>query len=195
MKKSLGPKTILYPTPVLIVGSYNPDGQPNIMAAAWGGICCSRPPCVAVSLRKATLTYENIVARQAFTLNIASQDFVRQADYAGLVSGRQVDKFAQAGLTPAASELVDAPFVAEFPLILECQLRHTIEIGLHTQFIGEVMDVRADENVLDEHGKISIERVRPFLFAPEDGAYYGIGEYLGKAFSIGRQVEEQTPNV
>lgn len=185
MKVSVGAKTIVYPTPVFIVGTYDAAGKPNVMAAAWGGICCSRPPCVAVSLRKATYTYGNIIARQAFTVSIPSEQYTREADYFGLVSGAREDKFAAAGLTPVRSELVDAPYVAEFPFALECKLLHTIEIGLHTQFIGEIVDIKADPAVLDANGVPDIEKVKPILFAPGGGTYYGVGRYLGKAFSIG----------
>jgi flavin reductase (DIM6/NTAB) family NADH-FMN oxidoreductase RutF len=187
--KSLGAKTVVYPAPVFIVGTYDREGRPNAMAAAWGGICCSRPPCVAVSLRKATYTYGNIVARQAFTVSIPSTDYVREADYFGLASGAREDKFSVTGLTPVHSDLVDAPYVAEFPFALECRLLHTVEIGLHTQFIGEIVDIKADESALDEDGTLDIERVRPFLFAPENRAYYGVGAYLGEAFSIGREIK------
>jgi flavin reductase (DIM6/NTAB) family NADH-FMN oxidoreductase RutF len=97
MKRSIGAKTVLYPTPVLIVGTFDAEGKPNMMAAAWGGICCSRPPCVAVSLRKATYTYGNIVAREAFTLSIPSEAYVKEADYVGLVSGRNEDSSGRPG--------------------------------------------------------------------------------------------------
>ena len=189
MKRSVGAKTIVYPTPVFIVGTYDDQGVPNMMAAAWGGICCSRPPCVAVALRKATYSYGNIVAREAFTVNIPSDVYVREADYVGIASGRDGAKFEATGLTPIRSELVDAPYVAEFPFALECRLLHTIEIGLHTQFIGEIMDIKADEAVLDENGDLDIERVRPILFAPGNRAYYGVGAFLGQAFSVGRRTE------
>ncbi len=109
MKKSLGAKTLVYPTPVFVIGTYDSSGKPNVMTASWGGICCSQPPCVAVSLRKATYSYGNIVARKAFTVSIPSEDQVKQADYIGLVSGRNVDKFAEAKLTAVRSQLVDAP--------------------------------------------------------------------------------------
>lgn len=187
MKKSVGAKTISYPAPVYVVGTYDDAGNPNLMTAAWAGICCSRPPCVAVSLRKATYSYHNIVARGAYTVSFPSEAFVREADYIGLVSGREVNKFEALGLTPVRSELVDAPYVAEFPLVLECKLLHTIEIGLHTQFIGEVLDVKADEAVLDERGQPHIELVKPILFATGPSAYYGVGRRLGEAFSIGRK--------
>jgi flavin reductase (DIM6/NTAB) family NADH-FMN oxidoreductase RutF len=188
MKKSLGAKTILYPTPVLIVGTYDATGKPNVMTAAWGGICCSSPPCVAVSLRKATYTYGNIVQQGGFTINIPSEDFAVQADYFGMVSGKKADKFAETGLTPIRSTLVNAPYIKEFPLVLECKLVHQIELGLHTLFVGEILDVKADEDVLDDNGVLDVEELKPFFFAPEAGAYYGTGMRLGDAFSIGQAV-------
>ena len=188
MRKSLGAKTIVYPTPVFVVGTFDKRGQPNAATAAWGGICCSRPPCVAVSFRKATYTYKNIVERQAFTINIPSEDYAKEADYFGLASGANENKFVTAGLTPVTSELVDAPYVAEFPFALECRVLHTIEIGLHTQFIGEVLDIKADESVLAEDGTMDIQRVKPVIFAPDSRAYYGLGAYLGPAFSIGKSI-------
>jgi flavin reductase (DIM6/NTAB) family NADH-FMN oxidoreductase RutF len=190
MKRSVGAKTILYPTPVLIVGTYDEAGKANGMAAAWGGICCSKPPCIYVSLRKATYSYGNIVARKAFTVSVPSQEYVVEADYFGMASGRDGDKFAATGLTPVRSELVDAPYVAEFPLVLECKLLHTLEIGLHTEFVGEVLDVKADECVLDAEGAPDIARIQPLIFAPGNRGYYGVGEFLGQAFSIGRQIQE-----
>jgi flavin reductase (DIM6/NTAB) family NADH-FMN oxidoreductase RutF len=186
MKKSLGAKTIVYPTPVFVVGTYDENDRPNVMTVAWGGICCSRPPCVAVSLRKATYSHGNIVRRKAFTVGIPSQDHVRQADYFGMASGRKEDKFAATGLTAVKSELVDAPYVEEFPLVLECRLLHTFELGLHTQFVGEIVDVKADQSVLDEQGLPDIEKIRPLLFAPETHRYHGVGRFLGEAFSIGK---------
>ena len=186
MKKSLGAKTIVYPTPVLIVGTYDKDGKPNVMTAAWGGICCSVPPCLAVSLRKATHSYGSIVHRKAFTVSLPSERYVKEADYFGLVSGRDEDKFAATGLTPVRSDLVDAPYIAEFPLVLECRLAHTIELGLHTQFVGEILDVKADEDVLDAAGLPDLEKLRPMLYATEVRSYHGFGRFLGKAFSIGK---------
>lgn len=180
MKQSLGAKTILYPTPVLLVGSYDAEGKPNVMTAAWGGICCSQPPCVYVSLRQATYSYGNLQARKAFTLSVPPVGLVVEADYCGIASGRDEDKLARAGFTPIRSELVDAPYIAECPLVLECRLVHAINLGLHTQFIGEVLDVKADESVLDERNHVSIERIRPMVYAPPDSAYYAVGERLGE---------------
>ena len=188
MKKSIGPRTIAYPTPVWVVGTYDRSDKPNVATVAWGGICCSSPPCVAISLRAATYTHGNILARKAFTISIPSETHVKQTDYFGMATGEKEDKFARSQLTPVKSELVDAPYVKEFSLVLECNLLHTADLGQHTQFIGEIMDVKADEAVLGENGLPHIEKVRPMLFAPTARTYYGIGESLGNAFSIGREV-------
>ena len=187
-KRSISAKTVVYPTPAFVVGTYDQAGKPNVMTAAWGGICCSRPPCVAVSLRKATYTHGNIVAQKAFTVNVPSEDYVKETDYFGIVSGRTEDKFSATGLTPVKSDLVDAPYVAEFPFALECKLLHTVEIGLHTQFIGEIVGIKADESVLAQGETFGIEKVKPILYAPDDRAYFGVGARLGDAFSIGKQI-------
>ncbi len=189
MKSSIGAKTLIYPTPVLVVCTYDSDGKPNAMTAAWGGICCSAPPCATVSLRKATYTYGNIVATKAYTLNIPTESQVREADYFGIASGRTEDKFKATGLTPVKSELVNAPYIEEFPLILECKLLHTLEIGLHTQFVGEIVDVKAEGALLDADGLPDIEKVKPFVFAPMARTYHRIGERLGAAFSIGKDIK------
>jgi flavin reductase (DIM6/NTAB) family NADH-FMN oxidoreductase RutF len=186
MKKSFGAKTLIFPTPTWVVGTYDKNGKPNVMTIAWGGICCSKPPCVAISLRKATYTYGNIIERKAFTVNVPSEKYVKEADYFGIVSGRDADKFSKSKLTPVKGEFVDAPYVKEFPMNLECKVIQSVEIGLHIQFIGEIIDVKADESVLGKNGLPDIERVKPFLYCPEVRNYQKIGEYLGEAFSIGR---------
>jgi len=186
MKKSLGAKTLLFPTPVLMVGTYDRAGKPNLMNAAWGGICCSQPPCVAVSLRKATYSHAAIVERKAFTVGIACETRMVEADYVGITSGRDVDKFASTGLTPVRSDLVDAPYAAEFPVVLECRLLHTVEIGLHTQFIGEIVDVKADADVLADDGLPDICQIRPLIYDTAHKGYHAVGPLLGKAFSVGK---------
>lgn len=188
MKKSLGAKTIACPCPVWCVGTYDAGGKPNVMTVAWAGICCSDPPAVAVSLRKATYSYQSIIDSQAFTVSIPSQAHAKEADFFGLASGRDVDKFQVSGLTPVRSEMVNAPYVGEFPLILECRLIHKLEIGLHTQFVGEILDVKADESVLGEDGKADMGLIRPPLFAATNRTYFGTGESVGPAFRIGKDL-------
>ncbi|MCP4413798.1 MAG: flavin reductase family protein, partial [Gammaproteobacteria bacterium] len=172
MKKSLGAKPLAFPTPVWIVGTYDKEDKPNVMTIAWGGICCSKPPCVNISLRKATYSYDSIIDRKAFTINIPSEKFVKEVDYFGIATGKNTDKFAATGLTPVKSDLVDAPYVKEFPLVIECEMIHNVEVGLHTLFVGEIKDIKTDESMLNEDGVPGIERVSPILFAPEIRSYH-----------------------
>ena len=191
MKKSIGPETLLYPTPVLVVGSYDAKGRANAMTAAWGGVACSKPPCVCISLRAATASHGNIMTRKAFTISLPSREQAPAADYFGIVSGRKVDKFAATGLTATAAEHVDAPYVAEFPLALECELLEVHELGLHTQFIGLIKDVKVDESCLDEKGRPDVRKLDPIAFAIP-GSYFALGELLGAAYSIGKVFSEAT---
>ena len=191
MKKSLGVKTLACPTPLWVVGTYDSEEKPNVMTIAWGGICCSKPQSVNISLRKATYSYSNIIDRKAFTINIPSEKYAKEADYFGIATGSKTNKFADTGLTPVKSDLVDAPYIKEFPLILECKMAHNTEIGTHTLFVGEIIDVKADESVLGENGLPDINKVQPVLFAPEVRTYHGIGKTLGKAFSMGKEIQQE----
>ncbi len=187
MKKSIGARTILFPTPVLIIGTYDLQGKPNAMNVAWGGIVCSEPPCVAISVRDQRKTYENILAKKAFTINIPSEKHIKEADFFGIVSGKQEDKFKATGLTPVKSEKVDAPYIQEFPFIIECVLKETHKLGVHTQFIGEIKDIQVNESMLNAKGFPDIKKLNPILFDPGTCAYYGTGKLLGQAFSIGKK--------
>jgi flavin reductase (DIM6/NTAB) family NADH-FMN oxidoreductase RutF len=188
MKRSLGAKTLVYPAPVLVIGSYDASGAPNVMTASWGGICCSQPPCVAVSIRKGTLSYDNLMFRKCFTLGIASESQVKQLDYFGLVSGRKTDKFAATKFTPVKSKLVDAPYVKEIPLVLECKIVDITELGMHTQFIGEILDAKADEEVIGNGGAIDIKKLKPLVFSPDTQDYYSVGAFVAKVFSAGKDI-------
>jgi flavin reductase (DIM6/NTAB) family NADH-FMN oxidoreductase RutF len=190
MKLSLPAQSILLPSPVLIIGTYGSGGKPNIMNAAWGGIVSSQPPCISVSLREATLTYHNIKENRAFTVNFPSEKYFREADFAGMVSGKDQDKFKQTGLTPEKSKLVNAPIVKEFPYALECELVKFINLGRHTMFIGEIVGMVADKEVLSVNQLPDIEKVRPMLWGSFGNmAYFGVGSKLGSAFSVGNELK------
>lgn len=188
MKKSFGAKTLIYPTPVWLIGTYDKKGNPDAATVAWGGICSSQPPAVAVSLRKSRYTYDNIIERKAFTINVPSANQVVIADYCGITSGKNTDKFSGAKMTAVKSEKIDAPYIKEFPMIMECKLLEYVEIGIHTHFIGEIMDVKVDESMLGEDGLPDIMKVKPVIYAPENRAYHSVGQYLGEAFSIGKKI-------
>ncbi len=187
MKLSIGAQPLVMPCPVFIVGTYDKKGVPNMMNAAWGGICCSQPPCVQVSLRKATYTYHNIIANKAFTVNIPSLDRIEEADYVGIYSGKNEEKFAATGLTPVKSALVNAPLIDEFPLSLECSLLHTLEIGLHTLFVGEIKDIKVEQTMLNDKKVPQLEKIKPFMYDHSSQGYYAVGTYAAKAFSVGKK--------
>lgn len=188
MFQSLGARPLVFPTPIFLVGSYDREGKPNIMTVAWGGICSSQPPSIAVSIRKNRWTYNAIMERRAFTVCVPSTRFASHADYAGIFSGEEENKFEALGLTPVAGEHVDAPYVAEFPMAVELRLTHTLDIGLHTQFIGEIMDVKIDSSCLDADGLPDINKGDPVIFAPGARAYHAVGGFIAKAFSAGKSL-------
>src|SRR6056297_3079788 len=156
-KKSLGVKSAIYPKPALVIGSYDQEGKPNIMTAAWVGICNSDPLSISVSMRPATYSHGNVTESKAFTVNIPSSEMAKYVDYAGRLSGKDVDKFRETGLTPVRSDLVNAPYVKEFPVVLECELTSFQDLGSHRQFIGKVVDVKADEAILDAQGNVDVK--------------------------------------
>jgi flavin reductase (DIM6/NTAB) family NADH-FMN oxidoreductase RutF len=186
-KRSIGPQTALGVHPVLVVGSYDDAGRPNAMVVAWGGICSSAPPSVAVSVRHAPHTHAGIAARKAFTVSVPSEAHLAEADLFGIASGRDLDKFEATGLTPVRAEHVDAPYVGEFPLVLECRLIATVELGSHTQFVGEIVDVKVNEDCFGENGRPDLDRIRPFLYDGFGSGYHAAGPRVGDAFSAGRR--------
>lgn len=119
--------------------------------------------------------------------NIPSTSFVKEVDYVGIYSGKDEDKFKALGLRPEKSEVVNAPYVKKFPLVLECEVINFLELGLHTQFIGEIKDIKADESVLGENGWPDIEKVKPFIYDSAGTRYFALGEFLGKPYSVGRR--------
>lgn len=192
-KRSLGARTAVIPTLAWVIGSYDAEERANLMTASWVGVCASSPAAVMIGLRPATYSHGNIMARKAFTVNIGGEDLARYAAYVGRVSGRTRDKFAATGLTPVKSALVDAPYVREFPLIVECRVTNTVEAGSHTLFIGEIVDVKADPAVLNDAGTPVVEKLKPFVYSPGSGAFYGLGPTLGKVSELAGEAEAKDP--
>ena len=147
--------------------------------------CSVKPPFFSCQLIKRSRSLQQ---REAFTVSIPSRSMVGQADFAGLVSGRHEDKFQTLGLTPLAGEHVDAPFVAECPVVLELLLRHTHELGSHIQFIGEIMDVKVRRDCLTPEGLPDAGRIDALMFSPMSKEYYGMGEFIARASAIGKTI-------
>ena len=182
MRKNFGPKTWMYPLPVLIVGTYNEDGSANAMNAAWGGI--SEEQEISICVDSGHKTAENLLARKAFTVSMATAKYLTACDYVGIVSGNKVpDKFAKAGFHATRSNFVDAPLIDELPMALECEV---ISYDVDTcRLVGRIVNVCADESILDEKGKVDATKLQPLTFDPMSHQYRTLGEAAGQAFHDG----------
>ena len=181
MRKNFGAKPILYPQPVFIIGSYDENGTPDAMNAAWGGISESNE--ISMCLSENHKTVKNILARKAFTVSMATADTVVPCDYVGLVSGNTVpDKMAKAGFHTVKSAFVDAPLIEELPMAVECKL---ISYDAEScRMVGEIVNVCADESVLTD-GNIDPMKLRPITYDGMNHAYHVLGEKVGNAFHDG----------
>lgn len=185
MRKNLGAKAILYPMPVLIIGSYDENGTPDAMNAAWGGI--SEETQISICVSDTHKTAANIIARKAFTVSIADAENVVAADYVGIVSGnKEPDKIKKAGWTAVKSEKVDAPIFNELPLALECRLISYDEESC--RLVGEIINVCADERILTD-GKVDLSKFSPITYDTVNHDYLTLGEKVGNAFSDGMKLK------
>ena len=185
MKKNFGAKTYLYPMPVLMIATYNEDGTPDIMNAAWGGISDTNQ--ISICLSESHKTVANIRRCGAFTVSMADADHVAACDYLGLVSANnEPKKVERSGFTVTKSEFVNAPVINELKMTLECKL--VSRDGETGMTIGDIVNVCADESVLT-NGKIDPAKLRPITFDPSNNAYLVIGEKVGNAFSDGLKLK------
>lgn len=176
----------MYPLPVLIIGSYAEDGTPNAMNAAWGTVCDTAQ--VAIALSAGHKTVKNLLKTKAFTVAMADSQNVLPADYVGLVSGNDTpNKLDKTGWHIVKSEFVNAPVIEELPLVLECKL---VSYDTDTEIcIGEVVNVSADERILDERRKIDLTKFKPLCYDTDGHGYYTLGEKVGQAFSDGLKLK------
>ncbi len=187
MRKNFGAKTWLYPMPVLISGTYDENGTPNAMNAGWGGIYDTNQ--VMISLADEHKTTENIKKNGAFTVSFATAGTVVPCDYVGIASANDVpDKFAKAGFHAVRSEYVNAPIIEELPMTLECKLVKFNEDGI---CVGEIVNVSADESILDGKGRIDVKKLDPIVLDSITYAYLSLGEKVGKAFSDGKKISKK----
>lgn len=182
MRKNFGAKTMCYPMPVYIIGTYNADGTPNAMNAAWGGI--SEEAEISICVDSEHKTAENILARKAFTVSMATAKYVTACDYVGLVSGnKEPDKFAKAGFHATKSEFVDAPLIDELPMALECEL--ICYDPDSCRLVGRIVNVCADESILSDSGKVDVAKLQPITYDSMNHQYLLLGETVGRAFHDG----------
>jgi flavin reductase (DIM6/NTAB) family NADH-FMN oxidoreductase RutF len=179
------PFIALRPVPVVLVscgpgkrdaGGHNEPA--NIITIAWTGILCSNPPQVGIGVRPDRHSHGLIQETGEFVINIPGERLLDEMEYCGFVSGREVDKFEAQGLTPAPGSAVQTPIIAECPINIECRVSHSLSLGSHDLFIGEIVAVQLSEEVLDERGRVDNEKLKPILFTGNE--YWGLGSLLGR---------------
>jgi flavin reductase (DIM6/NTAB) family NADH-FMN oxidoreductase RutF len=177
MKSKKNPWVALFPCPVVLVTSVDSQGKPNIITLAWAGVVSSRPPTIGLGIRPERHSYKLIEDAGEFVANIPTKKILKAVDLCGLVSGRDVDKFSETGLTPEPAEKVKPPLIRECPVNMECLLRKKMDLGTHHLFLGEIIRVHVDKKVLDKKGRIDFRKVSPFVY--NQGEYWDLHRRLG----------------
>ena len=177
MKVEKNPWSALFPCPVVLVTSIDSNGKGNIIPLAWAGIVCSDPPTLSLGIRPHRYSYGLIEETKEFVVNIPTTEILREVDFCGMVSGRDVDKFSETGLTPEPAEKVKPPLIRECPVNIECVVRDKIPLGVHHLFLAEVVRVHVDQKILDENERIDFAKVSPFVY--NQGEYWSLDRKIG----------------
>lgn len=176
-KRSFKPGNMLYPLPAVMVTCQGKDKKPNIITVAWAGTVCSDPPMISISVRKERFSHHLLMEGKEFVVNLTNKDLVKATDYCGVTSGRDINKFEKAGLTPMASKMVEVPSIMESPVNIECKVTQVLELGSHDMFLARVVHVSVDESLMDEKDTLRLKKAD--LIAYSHGRYYLLGKELG----------------
>lgn len=168
---------MLYPVPAVLVTVADKEGRPNVFTVAWAGTVCSNPPMVSISVRPQRYSYHCIEETGEFVINLTTKKLAYAADYCGVKSGRDVDKFREMNLSVVEAKEVKAPLLAESPVSLECRVKETVPLGSHTMFVAEVVSVSIEEAYLDEKNRFHLEWAEPIVYS--HGIYYELGKAIG----------------
>jgi flavin reductase (DIM6/NTAB) family NADH-FMN oxidoreductase RutF len=185
MKKAMGPQTLLYPMPAVLVGA-QVKGRPNFMTAAWSSIVASTPPAISAAVRPVRYTLAGISANGTFSINIPSADLVGKVDYCGIYSGHKVDKSQIFKVD--YGKLKTAPLIQECPVNLECQVIQSIELGSHILFIGEIVETYVNEDCLTD-GQADPAKIDPLIYSTAARQYQRLGAVVGRAWEVGKKTE------
>lgn len=186
-KIRLGPQTLIYPMPALLVGA-NVDNKPNFMAVAWSGIANGEPPMISVAIRHHRYTHRGIRQNLTFSVNVPSIDLVKETDYCGTVSGSKTNKVATCQFKVFYGQLNNAPLIEQCPINLECKLMHSLDLGSHSLFVGRIEQTYISENCLTD-GKPDVSKIKPLIYTASPARQYqALGDVVAKAFSTGQRL-------
>ncbi len=183
-KKKLGPMPLIWPHPTVLVGA-NVDDKPDFAAVAWTGVAASNPSSVTIALQPHRHSLKGIYQNRNFSVNIPSRDQVKEADYCGLVSGKDTDKVADCKFEVFYGSLKTAPLIGQCPVNLECEVSHILNLGSHHLIVGKVIEVYVSADCMDGE-RPDIAKIKPFAFGP--GKYYEIGAPFADAFKVGWEI-------
>lgn len=190
-KKELKMRAVVAPTETVIVSAYDKDGKADACTLAFYMVSSHVPPCVTIGINatQKRKTLKDMLETKAFVLGFPSVSQVKEADYLGVESGYQTDKLANIGFTTSPAETVYAPIINELALSLECEVIHTVTVGSHMQVTGEVKRIIADESILNERGRVVLEKLQPIIYDEEAGRYLSVGEKVADAFRSGIELK------
>ena len=171
------PGNMLYSVPAVMVTVQDGEGKSNIITIAWTGTVCTNPPMLYISVRPERYSYHMLEETGEFVVNMTTKKLAKAADYCGVRSGRDVDKWKETGLTPEKAQAVSVPLIAESPVNIECRVKEVLELGSHHMFLAEVLAVDVDESLLDMGGRLALEKAEPVVYS--HGEYYGLSELMG----------------
>ncbi|MGA2367675.1 MAG: flavin reductase family protein [Dehalococcoidia bacterium] len=187
-KVKMGPQTLVYPTPALLVGA-NVEGKANFMTVAWAGVACSEPPMISVAIRHVRYTLKGMNENGTFSVNVPSTHQAKEVDYCGIVSGAKVDKVKVCGFKVFYGKLETAPMVHQCPVNLECKIEHTLDLGSHVLVIGKIEEVYVSGNCFSGQHP-DVKKIMPLIWTMlPTNVYQGLGEEVGKAFKIGLELK------
>ena len=181
------PGNFIYPVPAVLVSCRDKEGRRNFFTAAWTGTVCTNPPMAYISVRPERYSYPMIRETGEFVINLTTQAMARAVDFAGVKSGRDVDKWRETGLTPGKGSVVEAPIILESPVNVECVVTEVLELGSHHMFLAMVKAIQVEESLMDERGRFCFEKAKPLAYS--HGVYCGLGEALG---SFGYSIRKKT---
>ncbi len=187
MKINVKNHTMMYPAPAVVASAYDEEGRADACTLAFATMCSHRPPAVMIAINSTLKrkTLKSILHSKEFCLAFPSVEHVAEVDYMGIESGYRQDKLAKIGFSHQKGEKVNAPIINEFSVSLECRVMHIAEVGSHTQITGEIVNVQADEDVVDENGKIIFEKVNPIVWDDITHSYYETGGKIADGFNVG----------
>jgi flavin reductase (DIM6/NTAB) family NADH-FMN oxidoreductase RutF len=177
MKIKKNPYAALFPCPVTLVTCIDSKGEPNIITLAWVGTLCSEPPTIGLGIRPKRYSHSLIENSKEFVVNIPTTKILKETDYCGVTSGKYVDKFSETKLTPEEADKIRAPLIRECPVNIECVLKDKILLGVHDLFLGEIVQVHINQDILDEEGNIDFVKAHPFTY--DQGEYWSLDKKIG----------------